>query len=177
MHTCRNIAARSARTLAAGFWLFPKGWVSELLICRFANAGVVGGRLWPPGFPLCFCEKYGNLARTDLKNEQISQSRRFQACSEIIRGAVVGWSETETHPLGKSQNPGCHTEPAALPAAWLGDGVGECTAANICSCSGAAVSLPALPRWWVSGRRAGCCAEWQQQRRRQPPQCAAHHSR
>jgi hypothetical protein len=22
---------------------------------------------------LCFCEKYGNLARTDLKNEQISQ--------------------------------------------------------------------------------------------------------
>jgi hypothetical protein len=37
----------------------------------------VGGRLWPPGFPLCFCEKYGNLARTDLKNEQISQSGCF----------------------------------------------------------------------------------------------------
>jgi hypothetical protein len=26
-----------------GFWLFPKGWVSKVLICRFAYAGVVGG--------------------------------------------------------------------------------------------------------------------------------------
>ena len=72
-----------------------KGWVSKLLSTIFpiCLAGVVGGRLWLTGFPLCFCEKYGNLARTDLKNEQISQSRRFQACSEIIRG-VVGWSES-----------------------------------------------------------------------------------
>jgi hypothetical protein len=36
-------------------------------------AGVVGGRLWLTGFPLCFCEKYGKLARTDLKNERISR--------------------------------------------------------------------------------------------------------
>jgi hypothetical protein len=30
-------------TAAPGFWLFPKGWVSKVLICRFAYAGVVGG--------------------------------------------------------------------------------------------------------------------------------------
>jgi hypothetical protein len=41
---------------------------------------VVGGRLWLTGFPLCFCEKYGKLARTDLKNERISGSGCFQAC-------------------------------------------------------------------------------------------------
>jgi hypothetical protein len=76
-----------------GLDIFPKGWVSKLLIFPICLAGVVGGRLWLTGFPLCFCEKYGNLARTDLKNEQISQSGCLQACYEIIRG-VVGWSES-----------------------------------------------------------------------------------
>jgi hypothetical protein len=42
---------------------------------------------------LCFCEKYGKLARTDLKNERISRSGGFEACYEIIRG-VGGWSES-----------------------------------------------------------------------------------
>jgi hypothetical protein len=68
------------------------GWGSKLLICRFANAVVVGGRLWLTGFPLCFCEKYGQLARTDLKNDRISRSGGFQACYEIIMG-VGGWSD------------------------------------------------------------------------------------
>jgi hypothetical protein len=62
-----------------GLDIFPKGWVSEVLICPICLAGVVGGRLWLTGFPLCFCEKYGNLARTDLKNEQISHSGCLQA--------------------------------------------------------------------------------------------------
>jgi hypothetical protein len=53
----------------------------------------VGGRLWLTGFHLCFCEKYGKLARTDLKNERISRSGGFKACYEIIRG-VGGWSES-----------------------------------------------------------------------------------
>ena len=119
MHAGPNHAAfgpgidHTARARPAGFWLFPKGWVSELLICRFANAGVVGGRLWLTGFPLCFGEKYGKLARTDLKNGRISLSGGFQACYEIIRGVVGGLSSalnfsisnSETHPLGKSQNP------------------------------------------------------------------------
>jgi hypothetical protein len=51
---------------------------------------VVGGRLWLTGFPLCFCEKYGKLARADLKNERISRLGGFQACYEIIRGVVGG---------------------------------------------------------------------------------------
>jgi hypothetical protein len=33
----------SAAAARAGFWLFPKGWVSKVLICRFAYARVVGG--------------------------------------------------------------------------------------------------------------------------------------
>jgi hypothetical protein len=102
-------------SVASGLDIFPKGWVSELLICRFANAGVVGGRLWLTGFPLCFCEKYGKLARTDLKNERISRSGGFQACYEIIRGVVGGLSPalnlsistSEPHPLGKMSNPVC----------------------------------------------------------------------
>jgi hypothetical protein len=98
----RRRARRRAPTTAKAYRTQPRslGHFSQGVglrvtysICRFANAGVVGGRLWPPGFPLCFCEKYGNLARTDLKNEQISQSGCFQACYEIIRG-VVGWSES-----------------------------------------------------------------------------------
>jgi len=73
--------------------MFPMGWGSEVLICPICLAGVVGGRLWLTGFPLCFGEKYGKLARTDLKNGRISLSGGFQACYEIIRG-VVGWSES-----------------------------------------------------------------------------------
>eukprot|EP01047_Picozoa_sp_COSAG01_P062099 COSAG01_NODE_7845_length_3028_cov_8.342438_1_plen_190_part_00 len=85
-------------------------------ICPICLAGVVGGRLWLTGFPLCFCGKYGKLARTDLKNERISRSGGFQACYKIIRG-VGGWSEScpqplnlsistsEPHPLGKMSNP------------------------------------------------------------------------
>jgi hypothetical protein len=68
------------------------GWGSEVLICPICLAGVVGGRLWLTGFPLYFCEKYGKLARTNLKNERISRSGGFQACYEIIRG-VGGWSD------------------------------------------------------------------------------------
>eukprot|EP01047_Picozoa_sp_COSAG01_P112764 COSAG01_NODE_41495_length_450_cov_20.797721_1_plen_80_part_10 len=45
-----------------GLDIFPKGWGSKLLICPICLAGVVGGRLWLTGFPLCFCEKYGKLA-------------------------------------------------------------------------------------------------------------------
>jgi hypothetical protein len=68
---------------------------------------------WLTGFPLCFCEKYGKLARTDLKNERISRSGGFQACYEIIRGVVGGLSPalnlsistSEPHPLGKMSNP------------------------------------------------------------------------
>eukprot|EP01047_Picozoa_sp_COSAG01_P008446 COSAG01_NODE_333_length_18717_cov_40.372072_18_plen_72_part_00 len=66
------------------------GWGSEVLICPICLAGVVGGRLWLTGFPLCFCEKYGKLARADLKNEGISRLGGFQACYEIIRGVVGG---------------------------------------------------------------------------------------
>jgi hypothetical protein len=47
-----------------GFWLFPKGWSQKYLYARFGWVGA--GRLWLTGFPLCFCEKYGKLARTDL---------------------------------------------------------------------------------------------------------------
>jgi hypothetical protein len=72
---------------AGGCWIghFPQG-----VGLPIANAWVVGGRLWLTGFPLCFCEKYGKLARTDLKNERISRSGGFQACYEIIRGVVGG---------------------------------------------------------------------------------------
>jgi hypothetical protein len=93
----------------------------------------VGGRLWLTGFPVRFCEKYGKLARTDLKNERISRSGGFQACSEIIRCGWVGglspalnlsmYSTFETHPLGKSQNPAApqpavrQPVPAVQPAA------------------------------------------------------------
>jgi hypothetical protein len=66
------------------------GWGSDVLICPICLAGVVGGRLWLTGFPLCFCEKYGKLARADLKNERISRLGGFQACYEIIRGVVGG---------------------------------------------------------------------------------------
>jgi hypothetical protein len=69
---------------------FPMGWGSKLLICPICIARVVGGRLWLTGFPMCFCEKYGKLARTNLKNERISRSGGFQACYEIIRGVVGG---------------------------------------------------------------------------------------
>jgi hypothetical protein len=48
---------------------------------------------WSTLARLCFCEKYGKLARTDLKNERISRSGCFQACYEIIR-RVGGWSES-----------------------------------------------------------------------------------
>jgi hypothetical protein len=75
------------------FFPWAMGWGSEVLICPICLAGVVGGRLWLTGFPLCFCEKYGKLARTDLKNERISRSGGFQACYEIIR-RVGGWSES-----------------------------------------------------------------------------------
>jgi hypothetical protein len=68
-----------------GFWLFPLGWGSDDFILPICVAEWVGGRLWLTGFPLCFCAKYGNLARTDLKNERISRSGGFQACYEIIR--------------------------------------------------------------------------------------------
>jgi hypothetical protein len=52
-------------------WTFsPRGGAQARLYS--ANLRCMGGRLWLTGFPLCFCEKYGNLARTDLKNERIS---------------------------------------------------------------------------------------------------------
>jgi hypothetical protein len=76
-----------------GLDIFPMGWGSEVLICPICLAWVVGGRLWLTGFPLCFCEKYGKLARTDLKNERILRSGGFQACYEIIRGVVGGLTE------------------------------------------------------------------------------------
>jgi hypothetical protein len=37
-----------------GLDIFPIGWGSEVLICPICLAGVVGGRLWLTGFPLCF---------------------------------------------------------------------------------------------------------------------------
>jgi hypothetical protein len=83
-------AAGTSSRRQAGLDIFPMGWGSKLLICPICIAGVVGGRLWLTGFPLCFCEKYGKLARTDLKNERISRSGGFQACYEIIRGVVGG---------------------------------------------------------------------------------------
>eukprot|EP01047_Picozoa_sp_COSAG01_P032443 COSAG01_NODE_2345_length_7860_cov_23.900528_9_plen_112_part_00 len=73
---------------------FPRGGVQKYLYADLPiMQGWWGGRLWLAGFPLCFREKYGKLARTDLKNERISRSGGFQACYEIIRG-VVGWSES-----------------------------------------------------------------------------------
>jgi hypothetical protein len=68
----------------------------------------VSGRLWLTGFPLCFCEKYGKLARTDLKNERISRSGCFQACYEIIRGWVGGLSPALNLSMAAY---GCTSEP------------------------------------------------------------------
>jgi hypothetical protein len=86
---------RRLQPLSRHAWIghFPQGVGFKVTYMPDLPSGVVGGRLWLTGFPLCFCEKYGKLARTDLKNERISRSGGFQACYEIIRG-VGGWSES-----------------------------------------------------------------------------------
>jgi hypothetical protein len=94
-----SAAARRGRgaragAAAAGLDIFPMGWGSEVLIRLYARFAKQGWWVVDSG-SLDFCEKYGKLARTDLKNERISRSGGFEACYEIIRGVEgVGWSES-----------------------------------------------------------------------------------
>eukprot|EP01047_Picozoa_sp_COSAG01_P053282 COSAG01_NODE_5694_length_4092_cov_11.524418_1_plen_133_part_10 len=64
---------RRLQPLSRHAWIghFPQGVGFKVTYMPDLPSGVVGGRLWLTGFPLCFCEKYGKLARTDLKNERI----------------------------------------------------------------------------------------------------------
>ena len=62
----RAAAARGRRPGWIGH--FSHGVGFKVTCADLPMTGVVGGRLWLTGFPLCFGEKYGKLARTDLKN-------------------------------------------------------------------------------------------------------------